>query len=195
MVAGAVLAVVALGAPAHATSLVTNGSFETGNFTGWTQFGDTSATNVALSCFDSGCPTDGSYLAYFGPVGGNGGISQLLSTGAGTYQVSFDLSNDQGSFFSAYLGASNLITFGSVASFGVTPYSFLVGTSGPETLSFTFSDPPAYYTLDNVNVSLVSATATTPLPSTWLMLLSGFVGLGFFAYRGTKKNSAALAAA
>jgi hypothetical protein len=38
-------------------------------------------------------------------------------------------------------------------------------------------------------------TASTPLPSTWLMLLSGFVGLGFFAYRGTKKNAAALAAA
>jgi hypothetical protein len=35
----------------------------------------------------------------------------------------------------------------------------------------------------------------TPLPSTWLMLLSGFVGLGFFAYRGTKKNAAAIAAA
>jgi hypothetical protein len=35
---------------------------------------------------------------------------------------------------------------------------------------------------------------TTPLPSTWLMLLSGFVGLGFFAYRGTKRNAAAIAA-
>ena len=38
------------------------------------------------------------------------------------------------------------------------------------------------------------AGSTTPLPSTWLMLLSGFVGLGFFAYRGTKKNSVAFAA-
>jgi hypothetical protein len=37
--------------------------------------------------------------------------------------------------------------------------------------------------------------STTPLPSTWLMLLSGFVGLGFFAYRGSKKNGAALSAA
>lgn len=37
--------------------------------------------------------------------------------------------------------------------------------------------------------------AAVPLPSTWLMLLSGFVGLGFFAYRGTKRNVAALAAA
>jgi hypothetical protein len=34
----------------------------------------------------------------------------------------------------------------------------------------------------------------TPLPSTWTMLIAGFVGLAFFAYRGTKKNAAALAA-
>ncbi len=35
----------------------------------------------------------------------------------------------------------------------------------------------------------------TPLPSTWTMLIAGFLALGFFAYRGTKKNSAALAVA
>jgi cbb3-type cytochrome oxidase subunit 3 len=33
------------------------------------------------------------------------------------------------------------------------------------------------------------------LPSTWTMLIAGFVGLGFFAYRGSKKNGAALSAA
>jgi hypothetical protein len=32
-------------------------------------------------------------------------------------------------------------------------------------------------------------------PPSWLMLLSGFVGLGFVACRGTKKNAAAIAAA
>ncbi len=42
---------------------------------------------------------------------------------------------------------------------------------------------------------IYSSGLTTPLPSTWLMLLSGFVGLGFFAYRGAKKNAATLAAA
>jgi hypothetical protein len=36
---------------------------------------------------------------------------------------------------------------------------------------------------------------TTPLPSTWFMLLSGLAGLAFFAYRGTKNGSAAFAAA
>jgi hypothetical protein len=37
--------------------------------------------------------------------------------------------------------------------------------------------------------------SATPLPSTWLMLLSGFLALGFFAHHETMKNSAALAAA
>jgi hypothetical protein len=41
----------------------------------------------------------------------------------------------------------------------------------------------------------VTFSAATPLPSTWLMLLSGFIGLGFFAYRGSKKTTAAIAAA
>ncbi|MGO9327852.1 MAG: hypothetical protein ACLQJ0_07015 [Steroidobacteraceae bacterium] len=40
-----------------------------------------------------------------------------------------------------------------------------------------------------------STVGATPLPSTWTMLIAGFAGLGFFAYRGTKKNSAAIAAA
>jgi hypothetical protein len=35
----------------------------------------------------------------------------------------------------------------------------------------------------------------TPLPSTWTMLIGGFVGFGFLAYRGTKKRFAAVAAA
>jgi hypothetical protein len=37
--------------------------------------------------------------------------------------------------------------------------------------------------------------AATPLPSTWLIMLSGLVGLGFVAYRGTKKGSAAVVTA
>jgi hypothetical protein len=43
-----------------------------------------------------------------------------------------------------------------------------------------------YESLTATNGSL----ATTPLPSTWTMLIAGFVSLGFFAYRGTKKNAA-----
>ena len=51
--------------------------------------------------------------------------------------------------------------------------------------------------LDANNASVFGVSETinaTPLPSTWLMLLSGFVGLGFFAYRGTKKRTVLAAA-
>ena len=51
------------------------------------------------------------------------------------------------------------------------------------------SDNTAF--IDNVSISVTA----TPLPSTWMMLIAGFVGLGYFAYRGTEKNSAALVAA
>jgi hypothetical protein len=76
--------------------------------------------------------------------------------------------------------------------------------------NFVFSNPPpaglgfswAFYSgsptyggvTEKFNIADYSLTPT-PIPSTWLMLLSGFVGLGYFAYRGTKKRSAALAAA
>ncbi len=41
----------------------------------------------------------------------------------------------------------------------------------------------------------VLTITATPLPSTWTMLIAGFAGLGFFAFRGSKKGSAAIAAA
>jgi hypothetical protein len=40
-----------------------------------------------------------------------------------------------------------------------------------------------------------AAIETTPLPSTWTMLMASFLGLGLLLHRGMKKNSAALAAA
>jgi hypothetical protein len=36
--------------------------------------------------------------------------------------------------------------------------------------------------------------AQTPLPSTWTMLIAGFMGLGFLSYMGSRKRSLALAA-
>jgi hypothetical protein len=35
------------------------------------------------------------------------------------------------------------------------------------------------------------AVTPTPLPATWTMMIAGFVGLGFFAWRGSKNRSAA----
>ena len=65
---------------------------------------------------------------------------------------------------------------------------------------FFFNSAPGQYTEYQTSTggsftTIAYSVAATPLPSTWLMLLSGFVGLGFFAYRGSKKNGVALLAA
>ena len=64
--------------------------------------------------------------------------------------------------------------------------TFLLGT-----FAFSYTDFP---TGEDPGGS-VTISAETPLPSTWTMLIAGFVGLGFFAYRGSKKNGSAIAAA
>lgn len=62
--------------------------------------------------------------------------------------------------------------------------------SGSNTISFASTDTSGDYGAVVGNVSLTA----TPLPATWTMLLAGFAGLGFIAYRGAKKSSAIAAA-
>jgi hypothetical protein len=47
---------------------------------------------------------------------------------------------------------------------------------------------------DEVALDNLTITAATPLPPTWTVMLLGFVGLGVFAYRGTKTRSGFAAA-
>jgi hypothetical protein len=186
--AAIVLAASMAGMAANAANLVTNGSFETGDFTGWTQFGDESYTGVT-GCQGNGCATDGVDLAYFGPVNGVGGISQTLATGAGLYDISFDLSNYQGAYFSADFGGVSLLV--NVPQELVTHYSFTdVAASGPTTLSFSFQNTPDYYTLDDVSVT---AAAGVPEPASWALMLTGAFGLG--ATLRSARRRAAVAAA
>lgn len=96
---------------------------------------------------------------------------------------------------------------------GFTPFSITSGfIAGINTLDFIVQNTPSSacpavgcvdiyggnpfgLRVEMTGTAAVSEIGPTPLPSTWLMLLSGFVGLGYFAYRGSKKNSVALAAA
>jgi hypothetical protein len=48
--------------------------------------------------------------------------------------------------------------------------------------------PAVNGTLDSFTVTEIGPVAT-PLPSTWTMLIAGFLGLGFLAYNGTKKSA------
>lgn len=153
--------------------LVVNGGFETGDFTGWTQFDNTGATGVA-GTFDSVSPFQGSYQAYFGAVGSSGGIRQDLATVAGqTYHISFALANLGGptNHFNAWFGSTHLMFLDDVDPFDYTVYTFdVTATGAPTTLSFSFQQNPSYFLLDAVSVTAVPEPSTLAMAGTALVL-------------------------
>src|SRR4029078_9161874 len=87
----AIAALLCAARPASA-NLITNGSFETGTFAGWTQFGNTGLSGVSTSPPLPFTAPDGGYQAFFGPNTPGGIWSNHFATTAGkTYYISFML--------------------------------------------------------------------------------------------------------
>ncbi len=174
---------------AHAgSSLVTNGSFETGDFTGWTLSGDTTFTGVCdvSTCPGGFAPQDGNYAAYFGPVGDTATISQSIATTPGDeYSLSFYLANPVGgtpNYFSVTFGNSSFSFTNFGVAFGWQQFTLTtVATTDQTNLSFTFRNDPSYWFLDNVTVQ--QSGGTTPEPSTLVLFGSGALGLAGIARR------------
>jgi hypothetical protein len=170
----------------YAASIVTNGGFETGDFTGWTGTGNTSFNGVQCpgpgpSVFQGKCS------AFFGPVGSIGGISQALSTVAGqSYQISFALSSPDGgtpASFSALFGGNTLINLTNPPASTFVVYNFTsTAGSASTTLAFNFRDDPGFMFLDAVSVDAV------PEPTSLLLLGPSLVGIAF-AIRKRVMNS------
>ena len=196
---------------------VTNGSFESGlsnigNFT--TLYAGDSTSITGWTITGGNVDYIGSYwtaadgsrsLDLNGLVPGS--ISQTIFglTSGVTYEVTFDLAGNPA-------GGPNPKTLNVTASAGPSSFSFnaantSLGTMGwvAELFFFTATGPSTTLTfastttgfsgndsypsafgpaLDNVSIS------ATPLPSSWTMLIAGFVAFGFLAYRGTKKSTA-----
>ena len=141
-------------------NLVTNGDFETGNFSGWTQWGDTGATGVgsASTLPAGGSVHGGTYAAYFGPTGSLGGIYQDLNTTTGVnYTLTFWLAHpytSSGTEWTVSAGGTTLTDVHDAANFGYTQFTFtFTATSTTTRLQFGFLEPPSYFFLDDVTVA------------------------------------------
>ena len=175
-------------AQAAVTNLITNGGFEGGDLTGWTQVGNTSFNGVACS---PGFGHASSCAAFFGPIGSSGGISQTL-TGldvGGEYILDFQLQNsaDVPSSFSVTFGGTTIYAVNNPAASGpvgaYSDYNFrMFATAASQTLTFSFRDDPGFFLLDDVSV-------TVPEPATLALVGAALAGLGF-ARRGRQVSPA-----
>ncbi|MGY3346665.1 MULTISPECIES: FxDxF family PEP-CTERM protein [unclassified Bradyrhizobium] len=171
-----------------------SGSFQTvagGSSLGaWTVTGD--SVDFIGSYWNGPAATGGNSVDLNG--NGKGGITQTFDLAAGTYLLGFYLSgNPDGYPATKSIGVnlapttpatSNtytyLATINSNHNLNYEYHSFLFSVTGssPETLSFFSNDEGAYGgVVGGVSISAV------PEPSTWAMMLFGFAGLGFMAWR------------
>jgi len=138
-----------------AAQLVVNGGFETGDFSGWTQFGDSGFDGV-----DGFYPHTGSFQAYFGsedPAGS--GIRQNLTASAGDRLiVSFWITTDFGDVPNSCSVTLDGQTVAELTDFTNTIYRFftatITATSANPELVFTFVNGVDYFELDDVTVTL-----------------------------------------
>lgn len=171
--------------PASAVELVVNGGFETGDFTGWTQFGGLNQTNVNVN--DA---VTGSFGARFSP-NSPGGINQSFATVAGgNYVFSFDLAKfanpnlTPANLFRASVNGVDVVLFDNASGFTSTTVVVPLLASGTLTsIAFTFRDnldsPNNRWSLDNVSFEGSGREVNpVPEPATWMMLLTGFALVG-----------------
>jgi PEP-CTERM motif len=192
--------------PASAVSLISNGDFETGTFLDWTVTGGAVAVltgaNYVPCCNATGSLTTlANHFASFGsgdvPVDGVT-IGQTFGTASGqSYSLTFN--------YGALGGGSELLQFEILS--GLSPQILtavandnldnvfqtmtVLFTASASTTTISFGDLGGLSTdqlkggsvdfiLDNVAVTAV------PEPSSWAMMILGFLGVGFMAYRREK---------
>ncbi len=194
----ATLLVTALSAPACAAELVTNGGFESVQFTGWSHTFNNLVGASSLAEVHSG-----THAAMFGSTeGAPDTLSQSLATVAGqTYTLSFWTGSESAPnapINSDFQGTLNGVLFMTGADLPDFPYFNVVldfvANSNATVLAFTGFNDSGYYLLDDISVTgqiggvAVDQPLGVPEPASWaLMTLGvGMAGACLRRRRGTR---------
>jgi hypothetical protein len=218
----ALASALAVAAPAQAaTNLLTNGSFETGDYTGWTLAGTAadgypsvvipynSGSGYPGGAFGEPVPPPtgslspdpaGAYGAYFVSDFSNETLSQTVNLSPGTYRIGLSIyaplngwDNAGDAEISAYIGGVQLID---TTVHSLTPQTWynltgLLTVTAAGPYSASFNFNTNLYPSADIVIDQAYVVAA-PEVSTWVMMLAGFAGLGFVGYR---RNKAATVAA
>ncbi len=174
-------ALVALSPLSAKADLIVNGGFETGDFTGWNLQHE--AFPFAVGSAPEFPVHSGEFAAQIAGFSFDPNVMTQVIAGtvAGlTYTLTF------------WFEQSNALPNGLVVTWNGTPlvsesnsvhayqqYSFNVLANGSDTLKFTAYNNPSFAYLDDVSLNI----AAVPEPSTWIMMILGFAGLGYLAHR------------
>lgn len=173
--------------PLRAT-IITNGTFETGDLTGWTRTGETFATAACLASSDFyGRPCtvqSGQYAAAYGPPN-PGAFYQVLPTDPGhTYRLEFYLRNDNygqsaSNSLAVLWDGVAIISLANQPDYGYQYFSVsgLLASTASTTLRFNVINVPGAFFFDDIGV------VPNPEPGTWLFLASG---IALIAVRSVK---------
>ncbi len=153
-------------------SIVTNGGFETGDFTAWTLVGDTVIGNNYFNAVTTenvfpGVVHSGNFGAFLGEGGFLATLTQDLPTIPNQlYQLSFWLHNavsGSGQQFIARWNGTNVLNLPSPPVFAWTNYQLLVTATGTNTpLRFLARNDPNYFGFDDVSVTPVPPVVFNP---------------------------------
>jgi len=152
-------------------SMVENGGFETGDFTGWTLMGDTITWNaicnvVATAADFPGVVHSGNFGAFLHQSWPPATLAQTLATVPGQlYQVSFWLDNPEcgsGQQFSAYWDGTELLNLCEPPAFAWSNFQWVVLAQDTNAaVEFVAENDSQYFGFDDVTVTPVPTVAFT----------------------------------